>query len=310
MPIANMPQETMQALVAQLDQALYNHEQWCESIYCTLVCRLAPDERDIARDAHRDCRFGQWLYGPGKLGLQRHPGLAAVIAEHERMHGAAATMLLATQTRSPITIADFERFGVAMKRMRLEMLTLKQELEQTLHNLDSLTGAGNRIGMLTRLREQQDLVRRKVHPCAVAMLDLDRFKTVNDTYGHQAGDRVLVTVVHYVAAHLRPYDRVFRYGGEEFLIAMPDADEAAGLAIVDRIRSELASIQHLVEHQSPFHVTVSIGVATLEPELSVEEAIDRADKALYAAKRGGRNRAQLWNPAMAPPPAASAPGAG
>lgn len=307
MPIANMPHDTMQALVAQLDQALYNHDQWCESIYGTLICRLAPDERDVASDAHRNCRFGQWLYSTGKNGLQRHPGIAAVVTEHERLHGAAATMLIAAQNHTPITIADFDRFGSAVKRMRLEMLTLKQELEQALYNLDPLTGAANRIGMLTRLREQQEMVRRKVHPCSIAMLDLDLFKAVNDTYGHQVGDHVLATVVRYVAAHMRPYDRVFRYGGEEFLISMPDADAPAAMQIVERIRTELATILHEAPGHPPFHVTVSFGLALLDGEIPVEDAIDRADKALYAAKRAGRNRALLWDPSMSSLPRSGEP---
>jgi diguanylate cyclase len=200
MPIATMPHEAMHAALSQLDQALYNHEQWCEAIYATLICRLAPDERDVDAHAHRNCRFGQWLYGPGKAALQRHPGMAAVAAEHERMHRGAATMLLAAGNRVPITIADFDRFAGALKRMRLEVLTLKQELEEALYNLDPLTGAANRIGMLTRLREQQEMVRRKVHPCCIAMMDLDLFKTVNDTYGHPGLCNANADVMKVVAA--------------------------------------------------------------------------------------------------------------
>jgi diguanylate cyclase (GGDEF)-like protein len=112
---------------------------------------------------------------------------------------------------------------------------------------------------------------------------------------------VLATVVRYASAHLRPYDRVFRYGGEEFLLCMPDADLLAGQQIVDRIRTELASIGHEADGKPAFHVTVSFGLALLDPDVPVEEAIDRADKALYVAKHAGRNRTVLWDPAVPSP---------
>jgi len=293
-----MSQEDMRIALGELDQALYNHDQWCEALHATLICRLPADERDIDAKAHRKCRFGQWLYGRGTASLARHPGFAEVEAEHKRMHQSAATMLLADSNRVPITMADYERFGTALKRLRLEALTLKRELEDALYNLDPLTGAASRIGMLTKLREQREFVKRKVHGCCIAMMDIDLFKTVNDTYGHVVGDKALAAVARYASAHLRPYDKIFRYGGEEFLLCLPDADLEMGRSIVDRIRGELASIPHEAEGRPTFHVTVSIGLTLLDPDAPVEESIDRADKALYAAKVSGRDRIALWDASM------------
>jgi diguanylate cyclase (GGDEF)-like protein len=105
---------------------------------------------------------------------------------------------------------------------------------------------------------------------------------------------VLVGVSHYIAAHLRPYDKMFRYGGEEFLLCLTDTDLSGGQVIVDRLRSELASLQFETKGKGPVGVTVSCGLALLAPELAVERSIDRADKALYAAKEGGRNRVVTW----------------
>jgi diguanylate cyclase len=298
MAVPGMPQDDMRTALVELDQALYNHDQWCEALYGTLICRLAPDGRDIDSDAHRKCRFGQWLYGPGAARLDRRPGFAEAQAEHERMHRSAATLLLAGRNGVSVAMADFERFGTALKRMRLEVLTLKRELEDALYNLDPLTGTASRIGMLTKLREQQELVKRKVHNCAVAMMDLDHFKVVNDTYGHLVGDKVLATTARFASTHLRPYDRIFRYGGEEFLICLPDADLESGRGIIERIRVELASISHETAGKPPFSVTVSFGLTLLDPDAPVEESIDRADKALYSAKLSGRNCSALWAASM------------
>jgi diguanylate cyclase (GGDEF)-like protein len=161
-----------------------------------------------------------------------------------------------------------------------------------------LTGASSRIGMLTKLREQQALVKRKAQFCCLAMMDLDHFKTVNDTYGHIMGDRVLAGFVGQLKSQLRPYDMLFRFGGEEFLICLPNEDCKIGYAAVDRLRQSLADM-HFKDGSSSFHVTVSFGLTLLDPDVSVETSIERADKALYAAKSAGRNRVCVWDVSMA-----------
>lgn len=303
MAIPNIPPVQMRTALKELEQAVYNHEQWAEMLYGTLICRLAPDQRDISGDAHRMCRFGQWYYKKGIVDLERHPGVAEIGLEHERMHQYAGTLLRSSVDGVPISIGDYERFVSAMKRLRLEVATLQRELEDALYNLDPLTGTPSRIGMLTKLREQHELVMRKVHACAVAMMDLDNFKTINDTYGHAVGDKVLIGVAHYIMGHLRPYDKVFRYGGEEFLICLPDTDLQTGRNIVDRLREELGSLPYEANGKGIFHVTVSFGVTLLDPDLPVEQSIDRADKALYIAKAMGRNRAITWDASMNVSPA-------
>jgi len=296
MTVIRMSYEEMRAAAVEINQALYNHEQWAEALYATLTCRLAPDERDIDEQSHRKCRFGQWLYGPGAARLKTHPGFVEIIAEHERMHRFAAVLLSANRDNIPISTDDYEQFGNALKRMKLELMTLKRELEDSIYNLDPLTGAANRISMLTKLREQQELVKRKVLHCSIAMMDLDRFKEVNDTYGHRFGDKVLSTVAHHTSTYLRPYDKIFRYGGEEFLICLPDSDLKTAYGIVERLQKELASLPHEAEERGAIRVTVSFGITLLASDVSVEQSIDRADKALYLAKSSGRNCTAIWTP--------------
>ena len=134
----------------------------------------------------------------------------------------------------PVRIDDYEAFAGSLANLRMQLQTLKRELEHVLGDLDPLTGAYNRISMLTWLREQQALVRRGILPCGVAMLDLDHFKSVNDHYGHPVGDQVLRHASAYLLEHLRPYDRLFRYGGEE-LLCTPDTDLYTCHALVDRL---------------------------------------------------------------------------
>jgi diguanylate cyclase (GGDEF)-like protein len=297
MAIPNLSDEQMRTALKELDQALYSHRQWAETLYGTLICRLTPDERDIGRDAHQRCRFGQWFYGSGGVTFRAHPGFAEIGLEHERMHQYGASLLRMSADNVPISIADYERFVTTLKRLNLEISSIQHDLERLLFNLDPLTGTPSRVEMLSTLRDQQEFVRRD-RPCVVAMMDLDHFKSVNDRYGHLAGDKVLVGFARYITAHLRPFDKVYRYGGEEFLICLADTDLAAGHAIIDRLRQELAALPFESSGSSALHVTVSFGVAALDAGMAVERSIDNADKALYVAKRSGRDRVVDWDASM------------
>lgn len=303
MAIPNMSDEQMRTALKELEQASYNHDQWAETLFGTLICRLRPDERDTRDDAQHACRFGQWYYKSGIVALERHPGFAEIGLEHERMHQYAASLLRSSMDGVPISIKDYERFVTALKRMRLEISTVQRELETALFNLDPLTGTPSRVEMLSKLREEREFVRRKIHLCTMAMMDCDHFKTVNDTYGHLAGDKVLVGFARYIMAHLRPYDKVFRYGGEEFLIYLPDTNLQTGHGIIDRLHEELGSLPFQAEDRGTFHVTVSFGLTLLDADIAVEQSIDRADKALYVAKTRGRNCVVDWDPSMNEHPA-------
>ncbi len=293
-----MSQEVMVAAVTELDQAIYTHEQWAEEINAGLICRLRPDGRDTADDSYRQCRFGQWYYGAGVERLVGYPGFAEVEMEHKRMHQYAGSLLQAAANGAPISLQDYERYAAAMKRTRLEILTLKREIEVSLYNIDALTGVPGRLEMLRKLRDQREFVRRNVHRCAIAMLDIDHFKAVNDSQGHLAGDHVLVDIAGYIQTHLRPYDLLFRYGGEEFLLCLPDTDLETAREICDRLREELGGLSHTVNGGPPVQVTVSLGIAELNGDFSVEEALDRADRALFAAKAAGRDRVLAWARSM------------
>lgn len=294
----NVEQSEVLAILAQLDQAIHNHGEWFDSVTRTLVCRLPHDRRDVADDAHRQCRLGQWYYGAAPDALRAHPGFVAIGNEHQHMHQLAARLLQTAAAGSAVSPLDFDSFANALQRLRLQLHTLKRELEEMLYNIDPLTGACNRIGMLTKLREQQELVKRHAQACCIAMMDVDRFKTVNDTYGHVAGDRALAVSTRYVMAHLRPYDKVFRYGGEEFLICMQNTDLATAYEVVERVRQGVEATPIEDDGKAVLRITVSFGLASLDADVSVEQSIDRADRALYAAKAAGRNCTRTWEPSL------------
>jgi diguanylate cyclase len=289
----------LQAMISNVDQAIYNHDRWYDALIATLMCRLPYDEHDVHEESFRRCRFGQWLYSEGQRLLGEHASYAAIEAEHRRMHQLATRLLLTAAEGTPMRVQDYERFNSAVKSLRLEATTLKRELEDLLSHVDPLTGVNGRTLLLTVLRELHTLVKRNVMPCSVVMMDLDHFKTINDTYGHQAGDHVLIASAQYVMQHLRPYDKVFRYGGEEFVLTLQNASSEAAFGAVNHLREGLTQLP--VHHNDILiRVTGSFGIAPLDCDCSVEQSLDHADQALYAAKSAGRNRVEIWKAMVRP----------
>jgi len=297
MAMLNITHDDLRRVLLQLDQAIYNHNQWYESLLRNLVCRLSYDNRDVEKDAHRKCRFGQWYYHQAPNELRKHPGFIAIETEHERIHRIAAKLLITESICETISPLEYDNFNYSITNLRLQLQTLKHEMEDLLYNHDSLTHAYSRIGILTKLRELQDLVSRNIQSCCVVMMDLDHFKLINDVHGHPAGDQVLAAVADYTMAQIRPYDKLFRYGGEEFLISMPHTDSKSGLDIVERLREGIAA-NSIHYDGNDIRITASFGLTLLDPDASVEQTIKRADNALYAAKSSGRNCTRIWDPSF------------
>lgn len=185
--------------------------------------------------------------------------------------------------------------ALANLHLRRQAFLAEQALLETVRH-DSLSGALSR-GYLTELgMHDVALARRHARPLAVAMLDIDRFKSVNDTFGHAAGDMSLCALVHACKDSLRVSDYVGRVGGEEFVCVMPDSSPEDAYACAERIRKNVAALC-LATDAGPLQFTVSIGVAALDPRhLDWAALLRAADAALYEAKTTGRNRTVLARP--------------
>lgn len=157
---------------------------------------------------------------------------------------------------------------------------------------DPLTGASNRLTMLSELNIAIENGRRAGLPVALAVLDLDHFKRVNDEFGHDGGDQVLVQFVRLVNARTRRGDRLFRYGGEEFVLLLPGADTAALQQLLETLRASVERGLGIDGHP----VTVSIGGAIWSSDETAGQWLARADAAMYEAKHNGRNCVVLASP--------------
>lgn len=174
----------------------------------------------------------------------------------------------------------------AVKSMLFQVEELTRQLKRQA-TTDFLTGLGNRRSLSEHLAALQSQIRRTNEPLSLILFDLDNFKTINDEYGHDVGDNVLMVVGEVVKDLIRPYDLATRIGGEEFCIVLPRTHGAAAVTIAERLR--LAFESSYVEPLPHGRITCSFGVVEAQPSERLQQLLSRADRALYQAKSAGRN---------------------
>jgi diguanylate cyclase len=200
----------------------------------------------------------------------------------------------ATMTVFILTIGRCMFIGIFSSAMRESLyksgLALKEANKriEELAELDDLTGSFNRRCIMRFLDDEVARAHRTTVPFSIALIDLDWFKRINDTFGHPIGDEVLRTFAITVFANIRGVDRFGRYGGEEFLLVLPDTPDDVALRLLDRLRQIIASLDWSA-FSPGMRVTISAGVATLKPDETPDALLARADSALYQAKARGRN---------------------
>ena len=178
-----------------------------------------------------------------------------------------------------------------LSRLRSGLEQRKESVEALLDR-DELTGGGNRRYLTHMLEQETSRADRSSAKFCLAMLDLDFFKRVNDTYGHQAGDKVLITFAQVAQEGLRRNDYFGRYGGEEFMLIMSDTELAGAKVKAERLRANVGKTR-FPEIDPKLVQTVSVGIAEFQRGESIEQIEQRADRALYKAKSNGRNRVEI-----------------
>ncbi len=177
-------------------------------------------------------------------------------------------------------------FNVMVASIRKAHAVLKKEAIQ-----DSLTGLLNHQEFRNLLKKEVERSFRYHHPLSLLIIDLDLFKQINDTYGHPAGDAVLRTVSEIIPKYVRQMDIVGRYGGDEFVVLLPETDHLEALELADRIHKTVSDAFVLVKPNESIKIRLSIGLASYPKHAStLEELVEAADQALYEAKKSGRNR--------------------
>jgi len=187
------------------------------------------------------------------------------------------------------------RAGQRILELEHELIASREAFRrQALH--DSLTGTLNHAAIIDVLSRETARTARDGGTVSVLMADLDHFKQVNDTYGHIAGDAVLVEAVRRMQSQLRPYDGLGRYGGEEFLVVLGGCPEEEAMDVAERVRLSISSLP-FETLSGPIPVTICVGVSSGTEGVGADSILAAADRALYAAKDAGRNRSRQERPA-------------
>lgn len=221
-----------------------------------------------------------------------------VVIRYRRLIKAAEQLAAGTLG---VTVRASERGRGLDNRLARAINTISAKLSETTDaaQTDKLTGVANRRALLVDLFNEVERANRYERPLSVAFVDIDHFKAVNDTYGHQRGDAVLQAVAYELRRALRDGELIYRLGGEEFLVLLPGADHDAAIEIAERVRGAVTA-----SRPGDLELTLSAGVASAAGDgVSYDDLFRSADVALFEAKRGGRDRVVA---ASAPPAALAA----
>jgi two-component system cell cycle response regulator len=274
-------------------------------------CRTAPDgfsALETIADRHADVVISDWSM-PGMTGAElcqktraraeENPYtyfiLLTAFSDREHLLGGMAAGADDYQTK-PVDLDELEarlmsasRVVALHRRLALRTADLRRDSQRFYQasRTDTLTGIGNRLAMDEELTSVRDRASRYGHRFCLALGDIDRFKSYNDKFGHLAGDDILRRISGTIKLSVRASDRVFRYGGEEFVVVLPQQPLSEAAAAMDRVRLAIEALK--IPAAEGGVVTMSFGVAELHNE-KVEEWLALADAALYSAKRAGRNR--------------------
>ncbi len=219
--------------------------------------------------------------------------------QFNRLLGEINAALPVSGSNLDINIGSDEALNLLLDQAREALVLLSLQTEHKAQEIqersqtDLLTSLFNRAYLDQILPRYFSIAQKSAQPLSVLFVDIDHFKNVNDTYGHQAGDHVLVSVARALRSALRGPDIVGRYGGEEFLCLLPNTAQDGALLVGERLRAAIASHGCELASNHKIGVTISVGCATVSNDRlfrNIEELIDAADKCLYAAKRAGRNR--------------------
>lgn len=261
-----------------------------------VVFPLSLDEQELV------VRALELLEDPAHADNPMRPVLRELLVQNEEQRGRLEKLVRisdgyhnVSRTQNLDLIREYDRQILRLEKLarisdryQSQLLQLNEELK-ALTLRDPLTGIGNRRYMSERLREEVERARRVDAVFSLAVLDIDHFKYVNDDHGHDAGDEVLCGVAELVRATLRDYDVFARWGGEEFVIALPESGLTTAITVCERVRTAVgaARFTHGGEH---IPITVSLGLTEHRIGEAPSDTINRADAALRQAKAAGRNR--------------------
>ncbi len=282
-------------IIHMIELGLEEHSKWIKLWNSKAICQLPFPGSYLKKTAHQDCEFAKWFEGCSEESWLHQIDYESISTVHKSMHEEAIKLSDQVQEGISISEEDYYKFVNLEWSFSHQLQKLKDKIARLQISFDPLTGIFNRQALMPILMQEKAYIERDGKQCCLAMADLDFFKKVNDTYGHANGDIVLQKVAGFLRSNLRPYDALFRYGGEEFLFCLPNADADCGKRLLDRLRMDIEKMPIKVASDTVISITLSMGIAQMSPKISIEDSIVQADEALYEAKNRGRNRIVVYH---------------
>lgn len=218
------------------------------------------------------------------------PSFKKLIGLHDELHRLARLAILRTPDGSSLSVADFDAVSTRYEDLLAALRQMERSENAGAENRDPLTGLRSRIGLRNDLERELNRFLRTRKPFCVAMMDVDYLKKINDPHGRENGDKILAAVSNYVVCGVRPFDSVWRWGGEQLMICLKEVDKLPARHVLERVRSGLQKLPIKLFDGREAYVTASFGVVSVNETSTVEDLLANADKALHAAKERGRKR--------------------
>ncbi len=264
--------------------------EWSQSV----LFGLYGSKPDLALPALSSSDFGLWLHHKGDIIFQGSPVLDS-LRSNVRYIDSELLPAMTTESRKPTP--DISALVETLKNKTGEMKFLLAELFQAAVALetgrDPLTRTLNRRFLPSILSREVKMATQNKIDLSIMMIDLDNFKYINDSYGHSSGDHILQQIAEIILSNSRTSDFVFRYGGEEFLVVLIEADTDCAFDNAERLRKRIESQPITLPDGTVTSVTLSIGISTFNGHPDYSHLIETADQALYKAKQNGRNRSEI-----------------
>jgi diguanylate cyclase (GGDEF)-like protein len=278
----------LESLLAGIDQGVQAHLAWNQRLMRCALLHESPGADVLAPDAHQRCIFGKWFLTvkPTLSGFDA-AATDALAQQHHAMHEAVRALCIASVEGVPARSDDLQAYEDGQNGMVASLGKLRQKVADALLQHDALTGLPLRNGLEYAFRIRQRDAARSGQPLHLAMIDVDHFKVVNDSWGHGVGDLALQHLARLMSDRLRGSDILVRYGGEEFLFLLL-GDGAQG--VIERLLQEIRTHPLLLEDGTQVRMTVTAGMTPATSFDTLSSAVDRADRALMQGKQSGRDR--------------------
>lgn len=284
----------LNGLIQGLDHGIEAHLSWTQRLLRCALLHESPGDEMVGAAPHLSCAFGGWLQSARAPLARYNAALVSQLEEsHQAMHGAVRALCEPAMQGRAALASDLATFQEQQTRMVQVINQLRQVLAHAHTRHDVLTGLPLRHGLEQAFELRCKDAQRNHQALCLAMIDLDHFKTVNDTHGHGVGDQVLKHASNVLSATLRTNDTLIRFGGEEFLALVLVAHEGEARALAERVLHQLRSQTLGLVTGQVLRLTATIGLTTVVPTDHLEDAITRADHALLQGKMHGRDRV-VW----------------